>query len=92
MSRVNPYLEHNVFLEDMLDTSDLILSLAFSELRRRRAAVENIAVFHKFRHLCQLLSVDGTGFFGRGWRRSVGNLFRCRNADDVKCAGTCFRD
>ena len=51
------YLEDDVFLENMFDTSNLVLGLAFRKLRWRRAAAQNLAKRRDLRDLCQLLCV-----------------------------------
>ena len=51
------HLEYDVFLEYMLDHRDLVLRLAFCELRRFGAAVENRTECGEFRHPGKLLRI-----------------------------------
>ena len=57
LNRVGTYLENDVLRKDVLDTSNLVLGLAFRKLRWRRAAAQNLAKRRNLRDLCQLLCV-----------------------------------
>ena len=68
------YLEDDMLLEDVLDTSDLVLGLAFGELGGCATAVEDGAVVCEIWYSCELAGVCRTCLLGSRRWRAVGCL------------------
>jgi len=78
------YLEDNMFFENVLDTINLVFSLALGKLSGCRAAIENGAVIGKFWHSGKLFGVGGRLFgSGRGHRCFCSHL-RHRHPNGVQ--------
>src|ERR1700722_2469283 len=78
------YLEDDVLLENMFDARNLVLCLAFRELRRFIAAVENGSIGGKFRDFSELFRIRRLRISSRKGLGCSGDLFDGWCADRVK--------
>ena len=59
--KILAYLEDDVLLEDMLDSSNNVFRLAFGELDRSKRALENGTIRCQLGHLGELLGIKILG-------------------------------